>query len=76
VANKFKHLDDSVFRVVGEKADGTLEVLQGPYASRGVARGQATALRNQTTGVRDRDALADEYVDIYAQETKPNWFRV
>lgn len=77
MANKFKDVNDSVFRVVGEKADGSLEVLQGPYASRGVARGQATVIlkvHRRWEAAHPADPI--EYVDIYAQETKPDWFRV
>ena len=76
MANKFKHIDDSVFRVIGEKADGTREVLQGPYTSRGVARGQATHLRNEQVEVENRYGLAPLFTEIYAEETIPNWFRV
>lgn len=76
MANKFRNLDDSVFRVIGETSDGTKVVLQGPYASRGVARGQATSLRNAQVFDEGKYGIAPSYVDIYAQETIPNWFRV
>lgn len=76
LANKFKDINDSVFRVVGEKSDGSLVVLQGPYASRGVARGQATTLRHAQADVWVRHGIEPKYTDIYAQETTPKWFRV
>lgn len=76
MANRFKTIDDSVFRVIGERYDGTREVLQGPYTSRGVARGQATSIWNTQTLREIKYGERPEYVDIYAEETKPAWFRV
>lgn len=76
MANRFKSIDDSVFRVIGERYDGTREVLQGPYASRGVARGQATSIRNIQILREIKYGERPEYVDVYAEETKPNWFRI
>lgn len=76
MANKFKSIDDHVYRVVGELADGTIEVLQGPYASRAVARSQATANRTEQAYMEYKYGKSPKYVDIYAQETVPDWFRV
>lgn len=76
MANRFKSIDDSVFRVIGERHDGTREVLQGPYASRSVARGQATSIRKSQSFREIKYGERPEYVDIYAEETKPAWFRI
>jgi hypothetical protein len=76
VANKFKKITDHVYRVVGEKSDGTMVVLQGPYANRGVARGQATGLRNEQIEAESRYGIEPEYARIFAQETVPEWFEI
>ena len=73
MSNRFRNIDDHVYRVVGELPDGTLEVLQGPYTNKGTAKGLATRMnRGQDRTMRQYN-VPEEYVRIFAQETVPNW---
>lgn len=74
--NRFRSIDDHVYRVVGVTQTGRMDVLQGPYANRAVAKGQATAYRNDQ--IRDDEifGIPPKYVRIFAQETVPVWTEI